>query len=107
LTWRSGQPNSVAVVGNSRRAASDAVSQPDRDSEEGIIKEDHFATTSDGNACPLRRSGSRIVVTNEFSVVSNDSARRKSMAGSEGVETGTVSSANGEKPDGKKPFSHI
>tara|TARA_R110002003_G_scaffold384_3_gene19267 strand:+ start:16044 stop:16307 length:264 start_codon:yes stop_codon:yes gene_type:complete len=85
----------------------DAVSQPDRDSEEGIIKEDYFATTSDGNAFPLRRSGSQIVVTNEFSVVSNDSARRNSMAGSEGLETGTVSSAHGEKPDGKKPFSHI
>lgn len=107
LTWRSGQPNSVAIVGNSRGAASDTLSQSDRDSEEGIIKDDQFATRSASKEYPLRRRGSQIMVTNEFSVVSNDTVGRKSMAGSEGVETGTVSSAHGEKLDGKMPFSHV
>ncbi|KAH7069521.1 hypothetical protein FB567DRAFT_634164 [Paraphoma chrysanthemicola] len=109
LTWRFGESNSVAVIGNSRRAGSDAVSESSRDSEEGIIKQDDFATAPDNEAFPvtLKRRASQIMVTNEFSVVSNDYAKKTSMAESEGMEMATASNVHDEKTDGKKPFSHI
>jgi hypothetical protein len=100
LTWRSGQPNSVAVVGNSRTAPSVTNTGFDSDSEEGMMKDDHVITVHDGR-------GSQILVTNEITVVSDELAQRRSMNESESHDAATVGSVNDEKPEGKRPFFHI
>jgi hypothetical protein len=99
LTWRSGQPNSVAVVGNSRATPSVTNTGFDSDSEEGIMKDDHLITVHD-------RRGSHIVVTNEVSVVSDELAQRKSTDELERQDAATAS-VNEDRPEGKRPFFHI
>jgi hypothetical protein len=107
LTVRSGQPNAVAVVGNSRRAPSDTNISFDSDSEKGIMKDNNIATISEGKIYPRGRRESQILVTNEFSVVTDELAQRKSPNGSEGQEATVAEMVSEDKLEGKRPFFHI
>lgn len=106
LSGRSERPHVSSAAQDVRHDIYDSRSDSDRDSEEGIFKND---TMPDGKRGPNTRRGSGIIITNEFSVVTNEIEKRKSQARSEGHDgdTLTTRSVTEDRPDGKSPYFHI
>ncbi|KAF1845979.1 uncharacterized protein K460DRAFT_312988 [Cucurbitaria berberidis CBS 394.84] len=102
LTWGSGQPR----LGSHKTDVSHVLPAIDRDSEEGIVKDEDIL--ADGRAISHSRRGSGIFVTNEFSVVTElEKKKRQSQCDGQDGDTLATSSVNEDKTDGKSPFYHV
>ena len=105
LSGAEGQPR-VATTGNARNHdVYGSLHDCDRDSEEGIFKLPESRKGAHNHA----RRGSKIVVTNEFSVEINEAEKRKSERHSVDPDRDTLAtrSVNEDRPDGKSPHFHI